>query len=55
MFRHYAIITVSNQTIVFIMGRDTGLGYQTVKSLYKSAKPYHIILGCHWIIAGEEG
>ncbi|KAK8062070.1 Short-chain dehydrogenase/reductase tropE [Apiospora hydei] len=44
----------SNKEIVFITGGNTGLGYEVVKALYKSPRPYEIILGCRTVSKGEE-
>ncbi|KAK7959961.1 uncharacterized protein PG986_004815 [Apiospora aurea] len=44
----------SNKEIVFITGGNTGLGYEVVKALYKSPRPYEIILGCRAVSKGEE-
>ena len=45
---------MSPKTIVFITGANTGLGYEVVRALYKSSKPYSIILGCRTVSKGEE-
>lgn len=36
---------MSSNEIIFITGANTGLGYETVKSLLQSSKPYTILLG----------
>ncbi|MCJ1443998.1 MAG: hypothetical protein MMC23_004498 [Stictis urceolatum] len=36
---------MASKTIVFITGANTGLGYEVVKALYASSKPYEIIVG----------
>ena len=38
---------------IFITGANTGLGYEAVKALYKSAKAYTILLGCRSVSKGE--
>ncbi len=37
--------TMSSDPIIFITGANTGLGFETVKSLYQSPKAYTILLG----------
>ncbi|KAK8078697.1 Short-chain dehydrogenase/reductase 2b [Apiospora phragmitis] len=44
----------SNKEIVFITGGNTGLGYEVVKALYQSPRPYEIIVGCRTVSKGEE-
>nr|POE72491.1 short-chain dehydrogenase/reductase trope [Quercus suber] len=39
--------------VVFITGANTGLGLEVVRSLYKSAIAYDILLGCRSIEKGE--
>lgn len=36
---------MSSRTIIVITGANTGLGYETVKSLIGSSTPYHIFVG----------
>ncbi|KAK8063150.1 hypothetical protein PG996_007802 [Apiospora saccharicola] len=43
----------SNKEIVFITGGNTGLGYEIVKALYQSPRPYDIILGTRTVSKGE--
>jgi NAD(P)-dependent dehydrogenase (short-subunit alcohol dehydrogenase family) len=45
---------MANKTIVFITGANTGLGYEAVKALYKSDKPYEILLGSRDVSKGDE-
>ena len=44
----------SNNTVVFITGANTGLGYEAVKALLKSNQPYTILLGSRSVSKGEE-
>ncbi|KAK8030253.1 Short-chain dehydrogenase/reductase tropE [Apiospora rasikravindrae] len=44
----------SNKEIVFITGGNTGLGYEVVKALCKSPRPYEIIIGSRTVSKGEE-
>ena len=34
-----------SKEIVFITGANTGIGYEAVKALFRSQKPYHVLLG----------
>jgi NADP-dependent 3-hydroxy acid dehydrogenase YdfG len=36
---------MASNSILFITGANTGLGFETVKSLCQSSKPYTILLG----------
>lgn len=36
---------MSSNPILFITGANTGLGYETIRSLLQSSKPYTILLG----------
>lgn len=36
---------MSSNPVLFITGANTGLGFQTVRSLCRSSKPYTILLG----------
>jgi NAD(P)-dependent dehydrogenase (short-subunit alcohol dehydrogenase family) len=45
---------MASKTIVFITGANTGLGYEAVKALYKSSKPYEILLGSRTVSKGDE-
>lgn len=44
---------MSTKDIVLITGANTGLGYETVLSLLKSPKPYHILLGSRSLDKGR--
>lgn len=39
--------------IVFITGGNNGIGYETVKALLQSPKPYHILLGSRSVEKGR--
>ncbi|KAI5460355.1 hypothetical protein BGZ63DRAFT_488176 [Mariannaea sp. PMI_226] len=36
---------MSDKTIVFITGANTGIGFQTIRALFASQLPYHVLLG----------
>ena len=36
---------MTDKTIIFVTGANTGLGYETVKQLLQSSRTYHILLG----------
>ncbi|RDW61462.1 alcohol dehydrogenase-4 [Coleophoma crateriformis] len=40
--------------IVFVTGANTGLGYEIVRALSQSPKPYEIIVGCRTVSKGED-
>lgn len=46
--------TMSTKRIVLITGANTGIGYETVKQLLESGRPYHIILGSRSPDKGDE-
>lgn len=43
----------NNSTILFITGANTGLGYEAVKALLKTSKPYTILLGSRSVAKGD--
>jgi len=40
--------------LVFITGANTGIGYETVRALVQSPRPYHIFLGSRSVERGRE-
>lgn len=36
---------MSGKTIAFITGANTGIGLETIKALFASQEPYHVLLG----------
>ncbi|CVK97490.1 related to dehydrogenases with different specificities (related to short-chain alcohol dehydrogenases) [Fusarium mangiferae] len=45
---------IDNKEIVLITGANTGIGFETVKALFVSPKPYHILLGSRDPAKGEK-
>ncbi|KAF5666471.1 short-chain alcohol dehydrogenase [Fusarium circinatum] len=45
---------IDNKEIVLITGANTGIGFETVKALFASPKPYHILLGSRDATKGEK-
>ncbi|KAF4446183.1 hypothetical protein F53441_10159 [Fusarium austroafricanum] len=45
---------LDNKEIVLITGANTGIGFETVKALFKSSKPYHVLLGTRSHDRGEK-
>lgn len=45
---------MAEKTVIFITGANTGLGYETVKALYKSQIPYELIVGSRSVEKGEQ-
>ncbi|KAJ4003769.1 hypothetical protein NW752_011194 [Fusarium irregulare] len=43
-----------NKEIVVITGGNTGIGFETIKALLRSSKPYLILLGCRDPRKGEQ-
>ena len=43
-----------NKEIVLITGGNTGIGFETIKALFRSSKPYFILLGCRDPRKGEQ-
>lgn len=44
---------MANKLIIFITGANTGLGYEIVRSLYKSSPAYEILIGSRKVENGE--
>ncbi|KAF4343510.1 short-chain alcohol dehydrogenase [Fusarium beomiforme] len=45
---------IDNKEIVLITGANTGIGFETVKALFKSSRPYHVLLGSRDPAKGEK-
>ena len=43
-----------SSSILLITGGNTGLGFLTALALWRSSKPYSILLGCRALSKGEE-
>ena len=43
-----------NKEIVLVTGGNTGIGFETIKALLRSSKPYLILLGCRDPRKGEQ-
>jgi NAD(P)-dependent dehydrogenase (short-subunit alcohol dehydrogenase family) len=43
----------SDKKVVLVTGANTGLGFETIKALYKTDKAYELIVGCRTISKGE--
>ncbi|KAL2213863.1 NAD(P)-binding protein [Sarocladium strictum] len=44
----------TTKEVVFVTGANTGLGYQIVKNLASSARPYEILIGSRTVSKGDE-
>jgi NAD(P)-dependent dehydrogenase (short-subunit alcohol dehydrogenase family) len=45
---------MAEKDIVLITGANTGIGFETVKALVESSKPYHIFLGSRSVSRGDD-
>lgn len=45
---------MSTKTIALVSGANKGIGYETVKALLQSSKPYHVFLGSRSPERGQE-
>jgi NAD(P)-dependent dehydrogenase (short-subunit alcohol dehydrogenase family) len=46
-------MAADGKTIVLVTGANAGIGWETAKSLFQSAKPYHVLLGTRSLDKGE--
>jgi NAD(P)-dependent dehydrogenase (short-subunit alcohol dehydrogenase family) len=46
-------MAADGKTVVLVTGANAGIGWETAKSLFQSAKPYHVLLGTRSLDKGE--
>jgi NAD(P)-dependent dehydrogenase (short-subunit alcohol dehydrogenase family) len=45
---------MASKSIVLVTGANKGIGYETVKALLQSPKPYHVLLGSRSLQRGQD-